>query len=39
MRSRKPSSQMPPLGTVVQDQEALNVMGRWISDITRGTRN
>jgi hypothetical protein len=38
MRSRRPSSQMPPLGTVVQDQDAIDVIGRWISDVTRGAR-
>lgn len=30
MRSRAPSSQMPPLGTVVRDQEAVVAMARWI---------
>jgi cytochrome c553 len=30
MRSRAPSSQMPPLGTVVRDQEAVDAMARWI---------
>ena len=39
MRSRRPSSQMPPLGTVIQDQEAINAIGRWISDLTRAARN
>ena len=33
MRSRKPSSQMPPLGTVVQDQQAVAAIGRWISEV------
>jgi hypothetical protein len=30
MRSRSPSSQMPPLGTVVRDQAAADAMTRWI---------
>lgn len=30
MRSRRPSSQMPPLGTVVADTAALDVITRWI---------
>ena len=30
MQSRRPSSQMPPLGTVVADTEALDVITRWI---------
>jgi cytochrome c553 len=31
MRSRRPSSQMPPLGTVVRDQEAVDAIVAWIS--------
>jgi hypothetical protein len=31
MRSRSPSSQMPPLGTVVRDQAAVDAMTRWIA--------
>lgn len=31
MRSRAPSSQMPPLGTVVRDQQAVDVLTRWIT--------
>ncbi len=31
MRSRSPSSQMPPLGTVVRDQAALELVTRWIA--------
>jgi hypothetical protein len=34
MRSRRPSSQMPPLGTVVQDQQAVEAIGRWIASLT-----
>jgi len=31
MRSRSPSSQMPPLGTTVRDQAAVDAIARWIS--------
>ena len=31
MRSRRPSSQMPPLGTVVQDREAVEAVEAWIA--------
>jgi hypothetical protein len=31
MRSRSPSSQMPPLGTVVRDQQAVDLLTRWIA--------
>jgi hypothetical protein len=31
MRSRRPSSQMPPLGTVVRDQEAVTALQQWIA--------
>ena len=31
MRSRDPRVQMPPLGTVVTDQEALALIERWIN--------
>ena len=31
IRSRSPSSQMPPLGTVVRDQEAVDAITRWIA--------
>jgi cytochrome c553 len=30
MRSRRPSSQMPPLGTVVRDEEAIDAIVEWI---------
>jgi hypothetical protein len=37
MRSRAPSSQMPPLGTVVRDQAAVDAIGRWIQvELVRG---
>jgi mono/diheme cytochrome c family protein len=39
MRSRRPSSQMPPLGTVVQDQQAIAAIGRWIGEVVRETRD
>ena len=31
MRSRSPSSQMPPLGSVVRDQQAVDLLTRWIT--------
>ena len=31
MRSRRPSSQMPPLGTVVRDDKAIEFLTRWIA--------
>ena len=31
MRSRAPSSQMPPLGTVLRDEAAVDALSRWIS--------
>ncbi len=33
MKSRWAASQMPPLGTVVSDREALSVVERWISTL------
>jgi hypothetical protein len=36
MRSRSPSSQMPPLGTVLRDQRAVDAIARWIAvDLSR----
>ncbi len=36
MRSRSPSSQMPPLGTVLRDVEAVDRLNEWISlDLVR----
>jgi hypothetical protein len=32
MRSRSPSSQMPPLGTVIRDEMAVEAVTRWIAD-------
>lgn len=35
MRSRRPSSQMPPLGTVVRGEVAVDAIARWIArDLT-----
>lgn len=31
MRSRRPSSQMPPLGTVLRDDAAIDAIGQWIA--------
>jgi hypothetical protein len=36
MRSRRPSSQMPPLGTVVRDEAAVAAVTAWISLLTSG---
>jgi len=33
MRSRRPSSQMPPLGTVLHDREAIDLVTAWIEDL------
>jgi hypothetical protein len=35
MRSRRPSSQMPPLGTVVRDDEAVASIEAWIRGLRR----
>jgi mono/diheme cytochrome c family protein len=35
MRSRRPSSQMPPLGTVIPDDEATELVRRWIEGLGR----
>jgi len=32
MASRRPSSQMPPLGTVIADREAIDAVARWIAE-------
>jgi hypothetical protein len=32
MRSRSPSSQMPPLGTVLRDEVALDLLAEWMRD-------
>jgi hypothetical protein len=33
MRSRRPSSQMPPLGTVVADRDGLDLVRTWIEEM------
>ena len=33
MRSRRPSSQMPPIGTVIADEEAVELVRRWIANL------
>jgi hypothetical protein len=33
MQSRRPSSQMPPLGTVVRDDEAIALVSRWVESL------
>jgi hypothetical protein len=33
MRSRRPSSQMPPLGTAIVDEDAANLVRRWIEGL------
>jgi mono/diheme cytochrome c family protein len=35
MNSRRPLSQMPPLGTVLPDQQALDLLRRWITEDLR----
>lgn len=34
MRSRRPSAQMPPLGTMLADGDALDLLSRWIEGLT-----
>jgi hypothetical protein len=33
LASRRPTSQMPPLGSALVDQEAVSRLGRWIADL------
>jgi len=33
MRSRSPLSQMPPLGTVIRDDQAVDAIARWIASL------
>jgi hypothetical protein len=35
MRSRRPSTQMPPLGTVLHDREAIELVTGWIEELGR----
>jgi hypothetical protein len=37
MKSRRPSTQMPPLGTVLHDQEAIALVTEWIESLAPGT--
>jgi hypothetical protein len=32
MQSRRPASQMPPLGTEIVDEEAVRLVERWIAE-------
>jgi len=34
MRSRRPASEMPPLGTVLPDSEAIELVESWIATVT-----
>lgn len=36
MKSRRPLSQMPPLGTVLVDREAVDLVTRWIQELESG---
>lgn len=38
MKSRAPSSQMPPLGTVLRDGQAVDGVGRWIAALPAHAR-
>jgi hypothetical protein len=33
VKSRRPSSQMPPLGTVIVDREAVDLLSRWVREM------
>ena len=33
MKSRRPSTQMPPLGTVLHDREAIALVTEWIESL------
>lgn len=33
VKSRRPSSQMPPLGTVLVDREAVDLLTRWVREM------
>jgi hypothetical protein len=39
MRTRRPSSQMPPLGSALRDDRALAVMARWIAELPQSARS
>ena len=36
MKSRRPSSQMPALGTVLPDREAIEAVSEWIAEMREG---
>ena len=36
-KSRRPSSQMPPLGTVIVDREAVDLLSRWVEELGERT--
>lgn len=36
MRSRRPSTQMPPLGTVIADQSSVDLVTGWIREMSTG---
>jgi hypothetical protein len=35
MRSRRPSSQMPPIGTAIPDEDAVELVRRWIESLRK----
>lgn len=39
VKSRRPSSQMPPLGTVIVDREAVDLLTRWVQELGVRTCN
>jgi hypothetical protein len=39
MKSRRPSSQMPPLGTVLHDREAVSLVTEWIERLETSPRS
>jgi cytochrome c553 len=38
MRSRRPSSQMPPLGTVLRDETAIKAVEAWLASVAKDGR-
>ena len=39
VKSRRPSSQMPPLGTVIVDRDAADLLTRWVQELGVSTCN
>jgi cytochrome c553 len=39
VKSRRPMSQMPPLGTVIVDQQAVDLLTRWVQELGERTCN